>query len=215
MDLSSTELFVEILLAGVLFVIGFSPFLLLSFPDYEAKSDPLRVFGGRESWLSWLIVVAIVYPVGIAGNRLAEIAFERPWVVQVGTSIIGPSVCLGSEAADAGAVKMRDTGEAEIIVRRAGAAAQFWVERHKTYRKLLRAGAVSSAIFVIGLGAYRLFRPYSCLFLRGHCVVAVVFFFLFMAAGYGENCHYYRGLERFRNALHEGAVSTGKSLGLE
>jgi hypothetical protein len=145
MDLSSTELFVEILLSGILFAIGMQPILILVIPrgGYWA----IRLFMNEQKWLSILIFVAMIYPLGVGGNRIAEVTCKKfgDVIFYKQRPDLQQNLCNG----------LTEEQRAEIKIRAANdTAATDWLERHKSYRKLLRAGSASATIFIV------------CIFLR-------------------------------------------------
>lgn len=180
MELSSTELFIEILFAGVLFTASFAPVLLL-FPGL--KRMPRRISGAatKENWPVLVVIVALVYVIGIAGNRASEMLYNSEFV----HSRIGyPPKCLApKKEADDRILK-------EFLVRKEEKKLGDWLERHKEYHKLLRAASISSIIFLFSLIIY-----FSAMRTRdplqwGTLVFPLMLFVLFSVSISGERCNF-------------------------
>jgi hypothetical protein len=168
------ELFVEIFVAGILFAVGISPLIIWLSPRKPNTED---LFPGLSKWSEWqpwiIIAVALVYALGVGGNRLAEQLFQ---------------------AIGAG---LNDLRNAEWCMRLHGDAAREWVERHKSYLKVLRAASLSSLLFFLSAWAYSKYgqkRRYVAKHFFGAAVL-----FIFFSIGFGfERYHYTKDLsERY------------------
>src|ERR1700733_4562761 len=180
MDFSSTKLFIEILICGVLFSFAISPFLILRARDPE-RLDAL--LPGASAWkdktLTVVLAVAILYTLGVAGNRLA-----------------GQADKFSSFKAS------NDTELVELVVRDHGDAAERWVERQKPWLRLLRAAAASSILGLIGMPVYRRWGETRARYLRRHliaasvCILAFTGGYLLEATHYRDNlCSYFRVIQ--------------------
>jgi hypothetical protein len=205
MDIPGTELFIEILVAGVLFTVGLSPLFPL-FSEYRptprAKDgsseghQEWELFPGIKEWTDlkpWMIVaVAIVYSLGVGGNRLVEAVYQYLPIVSYHED----------KKAD---TAEKPTGEvAEAIVRAKGVSYLAWIERHKSYRKILRAGSASSLLFLLSVGLYLTIRRGRRQLYRDrvkHCLVAGLLLIFFTAAYRIEDEHYKTGLWRMYDQL--------------
>src|SRR5260221_191278 len=134
MDFSATELFVEILFGGILFTFAVSPILIALSPEARQKKGFLPGMNDWAEWKPWIILaVALLYAVGIAGNRLAQELYKRTGI----DPVTDP-----------------DREEFELRVRDHSEVARDFVERHKTYRKVLRAASFSSFLFLVSMLVY-------------------------------------------------------------
>jgi hypothetical protein len=81
-----------------------------------------------------------VYATGVAGNRIVEILYHDV-------------VHFEAHVADA-QCKYFNREEAEFAARNHSEIARDWVERHKTYRKILRTASFSSFLFALSIAGY-------------------------------------------------------------
>ncbi len=191
MEVSTTELFVEILVAGVLFTVALAPiFPLLEGNAWRrrADSDPepaaqeAELFPGIQKWRDlqpWLIVaVALIYSLGVGGNRVVEEIYKNIPIV----SFSDPD---------------HQYPNVEATVKAKGESFRAWVERHKSYRKILRAGSASSLFFLLSVSFYliveRKFRMHRHMPRRNwsrHSVVACILLVFFTVAYRMEDQHF-------------------------
>ncbi|HUL95888.1 MAG TPA: hypothetical protein VLT89_07745 [Usitatibacter sp.] len=178
MELSSTELFVEILISGILYTFAISPILILMSPAADRTPGILPGLLTWHDWKPWVILaVAIVYAIGVGGNRLVEELY----------SAIACAFGVKSEKAAEWALRI----DSEI--------ARGWVERHKTYIKILRAASFSSLLFLICMNVYRHYSPkrqQPHRYERRHRVAALALFAFFSVALVAESWHYRDDLRR-------------------
>jgi hypothetical protein len=175
MDLSLTELFVEIVVVGILYTFAVSSILIACAPDARRREG---VLAGFNEWAhaKHVIVVAIafVYAIGIAGNRIGWEIFK---IVKIDT--------------------ITDPNRVEIAVRDHGEIARDFVERHKTYLKVLRAASLSSVLYFLSMLLYRAsIQEHQRYYLR-HYIGALVLCLVFSADFYLENEHYSGMLEQY------------------
>jgi hypothetical protein len=216
-DLGATELFVEVLVAGVLFTFGLSP-ILIYFSDKaterggllpginspRANSGAERT-GSGESKLWIVLVIALIYSVGIAGNRLVEDLYKRihecfethaTWV------LTNPIQCL----LPADPVPRKEQVDVELPVREHSEIARDFVERHKTYRKVLRAASCSSVLFFLSMLFYNVFKgARETRYRWAHFVVTVVLYIFFTSAFCHESTHYHEYLIKYNDLIRREA----------
>lgn len=180
MDFPATEIFVEIFVVGVLLVFGVSPILICFSPSARQRQGLLPI----GDWKDWkpglLLTVALLYSVGIAGNRLVERLYSR---LQVG----------GIDAT-------MDSDKMELAVREHSEMARDWVERHKTYLKVLRAASFSSLLFLLSMPVYSIFNKRRTDVPRygpKHYMAAILLGILFFCAFVSETHHYRRLLSDY------------------
>jgi hypothetical protein len=188
MDLPATELFVEILIEGLLLAFAVSPILFLYYPAVRGlrSAVPAAVHHGESKiWitLTVLLAVAFVYSVGVAGNRVVDSLFR----VVLGN----PSDCLE---------------QAAYVLRHESAASLEWVERHKSYLKILRAALAASVLYLLSMGVHQAQHRHKgdvSRYAWRHAVGTLLLLGLF-SGGYSlEQRHYYRDV--FRNFQLSGA----------
>jgi hypothetical protein len=188
MDFSLTDLFVEMLVAGVLFVLALSPLLIWLLPSSWHSHGLLP---GSDRWnhpLYWVVLfVALSYPVGIAGNRLAQNLYT----------------CTGIDP-------LPRVNGVEMAVRDQSEQGRDYVERHKTYLKVTRAASCASVLFILTMTLYNAFgprdirKPYS---LR-HFVAVLAFGLPCLIAFRVESVHYWKQLVVYNQRLEKpGSVS--------
>jgi hypothetical protein len=210
MDFSSTELFVEILIAGALFALGLSPLVALvteefvraAHPAVPAESHgPERFLDAREwkdlrKWMIAVAAVAVIYALGVAGNRIVEVTYK---IMHIGY----PELSVGRTGIKAANQELITKGYAalERDVRNRGETYRDWVERHKSYRKILRAGSASSVMFVISTLVYAGARRKSYLARNviPCCSVAFILALFFTFAYLLEDEHFKRDLADYHD----------------
>jgi hypothetical protein len=146
MDLPGTELFIEVLIAGILFAFGISPVLIYFSKASNEEAGLLPASIMQSDWKLWILVmIALIYSFGIAGNRLTEqlYKFAGKAARQTSAQLIQ---CVPPD---------NQYRRMELIVRDHSEVARDWVERHKTYIKILRAASGSSVLFLLSMGFYR------------------------------------------------------------
>jgi hypothetical protein len=184
MDFSTTELFVEIFIVGALLLFGISPIIIRFFSSVDEQKSILPRIGrwGDLNPAGVVLAVALMYSLGIAGNRLIECLY------------------------DLGCVKPNVTSDSmELAVRDHSEVARDWVERHKTYHKVLRAASFSCFLFLISMGVYRAFgqREAHPRYDRRHYLVAIVLGAFFLSALAAETLHYKKRLQVYCTIVQE------------
>jgi len=191
MSFSATQLFVEIFVVGVLLVSAFSPIIIAYSPRAMARKGVLPIGDLIElKPVVLLLAVALLYSVGIAGNRLLERAYT----------------CLPVGSVDEGMYSD------ELPVRDHSEIAREWVERHKTYLKVSRAASFSSLAFLGSMLWYQYYyivwgsgRRYSHRrrYTRKHYVVALLFGFICSLAYLSEGAHYRKHLSEYHQLIKQ------------
>jgi hypothetical protein len=215
MDFSSTELFVEILIAGTLFAVGLAPIiaLLVAGGTNPFGKSPAHGHGhghgGHAADDEWkhlrqlmvaAVAVALVYSLGVAGNRVVEvlynkahIAFEEPPDKDSGVTVPDKQAIGKFYAMLDREVRSRDDLHRD------------WIERHKSYRKILRAGSASSLIFLCSTVFYFLYHLIvlrDCRMFanwRSYCAISIVLLVFFTLAYLSEDAHYKRDLVAYHS----------------
>ena len=210
MEFSSSELFVEILVAGALFALGFSPLIALlaedvivhardGTPPSEQSHEP-KEWKHLRGLMIATVAIAVIYAVGVAGNRVVEILYNQLHIAY-------------SKAPNKTASNQRDTyqsiikgyGEFEREARNAGDRYRDWVERHKTYRKVLRAASASSVMFAVSTLLYAGARRKSYLGRNviPFCSIAIVLALFFTFAYLAEDEHFKQNLAEIHSDLQK------------
>jgi hypothetical protein len=213
MDFSSTELFVEILIAGTLFALGLGPIIALLVADARnpfGKSPAHgHGHGGHAADDEWkhlrqlmvaVVAVALVYSLGVAGNRVVEVLYNKAHIAFEQA----PDKDSGVTVPDKQPID-RFYATLDREVRSRDEVHRDWVERHKSYRKILRAGSASSLIFLCSTVLYflyhlvvhrerRMFANWS-----SYCVIAIVLLAFFTLAYLSEDAHYKRDLVAYHS----------------
>ena len=188
MDWSASELFVEILVAGVLFVFAISPVLIRI--SRTANSHP-GIAPGFNTWAAWkpwiFLAIAVVYTIGIAGNRITE-------------QICSVSGCDLSD----------DLRKFEWNLRIHSETARDWVERHRTYIKVLRAAAFSSFIFLVSMFIHDRTDPSVKRYDRKSYYGAVIFLLFSGIAFHLEITHYSDNLTKHRSYVENAEKCSDK-----
>jgi hypothetical protein len=176
MDFSTTELFVEIFIAGALLVFGVSP-IIICLSSRAKQHDGL--LAGMETWGEWnpaalILAVALMYAVGVGGNRLLQNLYDL--------------TCIE---------RRTDPDPVELAVRDHSEVARDWIERHKTYHKVLRAASFSSFLFLVSMGLYRISAQHDVhqRYHRRHYAAAIVLGAFFFLALVTETRHYQNNLQ--------------------
>ena len=214
MEFSSTELFVEILIAGTLFAVGVSPLVALLIEDamprfkkavphapggHGVKPPELEAWTDLRPWMIGVVAVAFVYTLGVAGNRVVEVLYIETHIAdETAPRATSGIVVNNGESIDKVYAKL------EREVRNHGETYRDWVERHKSYRKILRAGSASSLMFFVSALIYLLFHeivprerpPFAKV---RYCVIAIAFFGFFTRAYLMEDKHFKRYLVEYHS----------------
>lgn len=179
------DMFPEIVVAGILFTAAVSPILY--------HFGLLQRLEGRKDWKEWIfIIVPLIYALGIAGNRLCEAAVKD--------TPLDPN---------------ERPARAEIVLREHSPEAREWVERHKTYLKVERAGAVASIVLGICLLVYPFGKERRHLAgdqrrpTRLQALAALLGVVFFLAAYWYEVRHYKNGLDKYCQVIGKVAECTG------
>jgi hypothetical protein len=184
--------FIEIQVIGALLLLGASPFLLLIVPTFSRQQGAfafLRRLNDKGA-IAVLIVIA-AFCVGIAGNRIID-------------DLLGASAYEGEElhtpaysAIVNGTSCPKSIKLAEFQVPRDNEYARGWLERHKSFMRVLRGAFSACLLFFVCMLAYRvgqwrrpgLLKPrYSV----GHFAVTLLLFTFFFVAYVSESTHYYK-----------------------
>jgi hypothetical protein len=188
MEFSSTELFAEILVAGLLVSFSVSPILILSSPTARQKGGLLPFSGEWKPWI--ILVVAFVYAVGIGGNRLVG---ELYTALHIEANV------------NSGSVQLE---RAEFVIRDHGEIARDWIERHKSYRKILRMASFSSVLLLLSMIVYRIAGRKYPRYLASHYIAAMILCLFFFASFIQEDNDYKTHLAMYAQVLKETAPNT-------
>jgi hypothetical protein len=219
MDIPATELFIEILVSGILLLCGFAPLLVWlwhdrgwgaefrsllhgeqnqgtapergrrrdasALPPHTATSTP-EPSSEKTTWPYWIVVIALVYTLGVAGNRVIE-ETESSWCRHF--------------CSETGQQEHTSRDEVEATIRRNGSdLAGAWLERQKSYRKILRTAYVSAWILVASLIAVRLFAKNP---LRKPSLPVAALLAIFLSfASHIEEQHFTDDIAKYLRASH-------------
>src|SRR5215469_6285151 len=159
MGISLGNLFIEILVAGLLFTFAISPLVILfSAKDIKKKPGLLPGLPDGRDWrvVDILIAFALIYTSGVAGNRLVEELYHKieQWAEPKAESKRDP-------ISDANTCDPKNpVFDSKEFYENTEFCARLkfndWVERHKTYLKVTRAGSFSSILFIFFMTIYRI-----------------------------------------------------------
>ena len=150
-----------------------------------------------------VVMVAFVYALGVAGNRVVEVLYDKANISYHQTHTAKPYAALERE------------------VRTRGEIHRDWLERHKTYRKILRAASASSLIFLFSAMLYSFYHaimPGKRRLLANegpYCVISLVFLGFFTLAYLSEDAHFKRDLIDYASDFqpHEQKGSPSPTIG--
>src|SRR5262249_25750755 len=125
------------------FVFALSPILIRITPAVRTTEGLLPGLETWGEWKPWVIVaIALVYATGVAGNRAVEVLYHDVLHFEAEVTTDRCPNFIQSNA--------------ELAARHHSETARDWVERHKTYAKILRAASFSSVLFLAAMVFYRL-----------------------------------------------------------
>jgi hypothetical protein len=200
-DFSSTELFAEVLVAGILLTLAVSPILILFSPTARGRDGLVPCWGEWKPWI--MVVVALVYALGIAGNRLIDELYKS------GNKLVDELHKCRIELKTQGSADFAEREELEV--RDHSEIARDWVERHKSYHKVLRAASFSSLLFLLSMIVYRMSGPERPRYFARHYVAAMVLCLLFSVALIKESSHYRKNLALYSALINKKATESNQS----
>ncbi|HEU4429641.1 MAG TPA: hypothetical protein VFT98_12850 [Myxococcota bacterium] len=168
----SLQLFSEILVVGALLALGMQPLLRRLFPSFDLRALP-------ASGPVLLMGIALIYALGIAGNRLSEAALAG-W--------FEPGARYRAELAEWGredpARRPTSWMNAELRVQERSARMAAWIERHRSYERILRGASLASALLLASMAAAHVLarrgeRSYGAWHFVGGCALLALFLYAF------------------------------------
>jgi hypothetical protein len=184
--------FIEIQVVGVLLLLGASPIFLLMDPAFSRQQGAfsfLHKINSKGALAIFVLVAA--FCTGIAGNRLIDDSLGR--LEMEGEEHYSESYsAIVKGRALPGSIKL-----AEFTVADNNEYARGWLERHKSFMRVLRGASFACLLFLVCMLVYRLGqwrRPESLKprYSVGHFAVTLFFFSLFLGAYISESTHYYQ-----------------------
>jgi hypothetical protein len=184
--------FIEIQVIGALLLLAFSPGFILLVPAFGRQHGPFKFLGSiTEKGARAIVILIAAFCIGIAGNRLIDdslgsldIEGQEPYEKSYSELTQGTS--------SPKSVKL-----AEFQVAGANEYAQGWLERHKSFMRVLRGASVSCLIFLLCMSIYRVWqwrwpRLVEPRYSPGNFLLASLLFLVFASAYRSESTHYYR-----------------------
>lgn len=217
----SLQIFTEILIVGLLLLLGISPLLLLMDGKNHNRPGFLPILSDLDAKMpATFLLLVVAYAVGAAGNRLVddfwekilpkpEEKFEKLLVADLNRS----RAAVNASAASAGnAVAAGQTGNAppyincdgevakngdcikvaEFALRERSQATQDWFDHRRSYIRLVRAAAIAALLLLISMGLYNLVHRRAGRYKLTHFAVALFFFVVFTLAHWVANEKYWK-----------------------
>lgn len=179
------DVFAEIMVVGGLLLLALTPLFVRLSPwasregGFLPAVDYLKEGTGR-----YLIALFVAYALGIAGNRLIDDGLEV---------FIDP----GREHSNAyrdWAVNKPDRAKtlklAEFVLKERSDAVANWLDRHKSFVRVLRGAAAATVLLLLTMLAYELSKPPRPRYRRVHFLGALLLLLIFSLAYYLEASAY-------------------------
>jgi hypothetical protein len=168
----SLQLFSEILVVGALLALAVLPLLRRLFPSFDPRALP-------ASGPVLLMGVALTYALGIAGNRLSEASLAG-WF-EPGAKYRAELAAWGREDPARRPTKWMN---AELLVQERSAPMAAWIERHRSYERILRGASLAAALLLASMAAARALarrgeRSYGVWHFAGGFALLALFLFAF------------------------------------
>jgi hypothetical protein len=200
----SLTFFTEILVVGILLLLGLSPIglILLKILKVEVRIDIVHKLEERSALI--FVVLAVAYALGVLGNRLIDQILPDDGdrtsqhrimsLVQARMSLKEVSsvniTCVPGEDSDADCLKVVVAALTEHNASIGG-----WFERHKSYIRVERAAAISFGLFALCVGVYWVAEKYNQSLTKGryrawHAGLALFLGMLFFLGYWYENRSY-------------------------
>jgi multisubunit Na+/H+ antiporter MnhF subunit len=180
----STEVFAEILLAGVMLLFAVSP-IMIRFLDRDDVPGLLALKPSDQASKSWIVAILLLglaYSFGIAGYRVVGDVFARLcWQPDA-------EAAANFKAWKPQGFKPEKLGALEFYLRDHSAGADEWVDRHKSYEKVLRTASFASVLLLFAMAFYRISRRPTQLkrYEALHFSVTILLAILFLYATWSE-----------------------------
>jgi hypothetical protein len=182
----SLEIFAEILIVGLLLIFATIPILIRFNPALQEGGlfSILDVVGNKGAAAALALIFA--YVVGIAGNRLVDDAFEsvyespggykqlyKQWAVNTNNPIV-------------------DMRVAEFELRERSEATWKWLDRRRSYVRILRGAIASFLILLVSMAIYEFSRPAKRRYQAHHFIAALLLLSLFIFAYIRSDIKYHK-----------------------
>lgn len=154
---------VEILIVGLFFLVAISPLLLAAWPGLRSQWKPESIPQTKGEIL--VLFLLLVYPMGVVGNRLSDDVFE----VLIDDTPLELKILQGKWTKKELEEELSDRGELipklkkkelykvmEARLLQEDGAIRAWLERHKSFVRMLRGGAFSALLFLLSVLVYKL-----------------------------------------------------------
>lgn len=156
-------IFVEILIVGLFLLLAISPVLFAMWPGLRLQWTSEGNSGVRSEIL--VIVLLLVYPLGVLGNRFSDDGFE----VLIDDTFLELKYLRGEWTKRELQEKLSDRGQIYADLERSeiykvmearllqeDGAVRAWLERHKSFVRMLRGAAFSALLFFLCVSVYKL-----------------------------------------------------------
>lgn len=180
------DVFAEIMVVGGLLLLGLTPiFVRLSPPPKGDKGFVPAVDYLKEGTGRFAIALLIAYALGVAGNRLIDDALDAAGIDPGSSAKEDYRKAVAQRPGLPGDLKL-----AEFSLRERGEATASWLDRHKSYIRILRGSAAAAALLLLSMFLYQRSRPPAPRYRSVHFISAAIFFGLFSLAYYLEAASY-------------------------
>ena len=187
--------FIEIQVIGALLLLAFSPILFLATPAFNRQQGAfpfLRQMNDKGARAVLILVAA--FCIGIAGNRLIDDSLDKFGIEgEEHYTEAYRSITQGIP----GTPQPRSIKLAEFYVADENEYARGWLERHKSFMRVLRGMSFSCLLFLACMLVYRVAQRWQPKSLKPrysvvHFALALFLFLVFLGAYISESTHYYR-----------------------
>lgn len=182
----SFDIFAEIIVVGGLLFLSLTPLIVRLTPLAESEGafvpavDYLKEGTGR-----FLIALLVAYALGVAGNRLVDNGldfiefdsgseYKQKYENWAKTNNIKPTT-----------LKM-----AEFVLRERNEATAGWLDRHKSFERILRGAMAACGILLLTMTGYVLSSPSKPRYRQIHFFSVAIFLLIFMSAYHLESSSY-------------------------
>jgi hypothetical protein len=194
----SVQIFTEIFVVGSLLMLAVSPLLWSLLPTGSRQAGiTTSIRSVTNAPVMGAIIVVLVYSIGIAGNRLIDDLFDK-WKIDPGSAI---KTDFASQAAQAG-WNVKSLKEAEFSLLQ-NEGPREWLDRHKSFVRVLRGGCFASALFILTMLAGLPSKRYT----TAHFIAAFLLLAIFSTAYVRESQKYKEHVAAIYRVLHSESLS--------
>ncbi|HJP93974.1 MAG TPA: hypothetical protein VJ875_18595 [Pyrinomonadaceae bacterium] len=194
----SINYFIEVQIVGILVLLGILPLIILCNPSLRKRDGFFAHLDSiNDKTTKAVLMLVVAFSIGVAANRLFD-----DFLDYIG---IDPGSQYKSEFKKWAAVpenqaKVKRLKIVEFTLMERSPAINSWLDRHKSFIRVLRGATISFILVFVSMGIYKVTRRYKegikpRYFLR-HFIVTVILSAVFFLA-------YWREAENYQERLYE------------